>query len=336
MPPVTPFTPAFAGSPANRRAGAAALAGVGVGVTLIWGSLTALDRFVLGFHAWPEGPQVAAQRLVVEDVPKPITGQQRLSAARLLGGPGVLGAGLRLVPGSAPGTLVLGGAGPAVARGPGAASGGGLTAPGVAGGVQGPSAGTISKTDPDGDGIPTAVEQQLGTNPTSSDSDGDGTPDGVEQSSGANPLNSADGGLAPASPDSGTPQAFGPGTGTPDGGKDPAGAVGDPAVAEGGDGADTPPVATPPDTPPAADPGDQPGLGTTPGDPAAPVDPPVASDPAPAPDPVPSPDPVPTVDPVTAPTSPIDPSPADAPAPPEPETGGVGAPAEAPAPAPAT
>jgi len=318
MPPVIPLTPALPGAPGRRRAGVATLAGVGVGVTLIWGSLTALNRFVLGFHAWPQGTQVAAQRLVVPGAPHRITTQDRIAAVRLLAGAGGAG-GLRLVPSvlaatSGEGTTTLLGSGPS---GPG-----GLSAPGVAGGVQGPSVGSV--TGPVAGLAPTAPA-------ASTDSDGDGTPDVVEQAQGSNPLSSSVNGQAPAS-GTGSTNNLGTGGTSTGSAKDPAGAVGDPVSATSGDGKD--PATS--ETPPVADPGGEPDLGTTAGDPATPSDPPVATDPAPAPDPAPSPDPAPTVDPVTAPEAPIDPSPADAPAPPEPDTGGVSAPAETPAPATAT
>ena len=108
---------------------------------------------MLGFHAWPQAPQVAAQRLVVADAPQRVTRQDRVFAARLLGGPSVVG-GLRLVPGGLPGAAAVTGSGLQSPRATGGPQSGGLPAPGVAGGVQGPSAGTVSKTDPDGDGFP--------------------------------------------------------------------------------------------------------------------------------------------------------------------------------------
>jgi len=47
----------------------------------------------------------------------------------------------------------------------------------------------ISTNDPDGDGLPTEVEQALGTNPFKVDTDGDGFSDGVEVLAGTDPLN---------------------------------------------------------------------------------------------------------------------------------------------------
>ncbi len=57
--------PASHVDPSRRRARFAAVLGVVVGCTLIWGSLAALNRFVLGFHAWPTPERPSAQRLVV-------------------------------------------------------------------------------------------------------------------------------------------------------------------------------------------------------------------------------------------------------------------------------
>lgn len=341
MPPVASLAPAHAGHPAGqplrRRSGAAAVIGVGVGVALIWGSLAALNRFVLGFHAWPQAPQVAAQRLVVDDVVTAPGSAQRAGAVRLLGGQGVLGA-VTLVPGGAA-SIVSGtstGAGLPTAGSPATSGrGGALPAPGVSGGVRGPAGGTVSKSDPDGDGIPTTVEQQLGTNPQSSDTDGDGVPDGTEQANGTNPLNASDGtqavptagsGTGGATP-AGTTQGFTQENDPASAGKDPAASVGDPQVATDGSGTG---VADAPATTPA-----EPDLGTSPADPATPADsaatpdaPPVAT--TPAPDPVPAPDPTPAVDPVTAPEPPADPAPVEAPPTPAPDTGGVAAPAETP------
>ena len=334
MSTVIPLGPVLSAAPGRRRAGVAVIAGVGVGVTLIWGSLSALNRFVLGFHAWPQAPQVAAQRLVIPDAPARVSDRQRLAAIRLLGTAGGAVGGLRLVPGA--GGLVVVSGGPASpGQGVGGITGsgprfrpgtGGQSAPGVSGGVQSPSAGAVSKTDPDGDGIPTSVEQQLGTNPTSADSDGDGTSDGAEQSVGANPLNASDGGQPPVS-GIGSPVAFGPAPSEGDSGaKDPSGGVGDPSPATGGTGAVTP-------VDPPADGGEKPDLETTPSDPAAT---PAPTPPATTPDPTPAPEPAPNVDPATAPEAPADPQPVEAPAPPEPETGGVAAPADAPVPVTAT
>lgn len=48
---------------------------------------------------------------------------------------------------------------------------------------------TISTNDPDGDGLPTEIEQALGTDPFNVDSDGDGFSDGIEILAGTDPLN---------------------------------------------------------------------------------------------------------------------------------------------------
>ncbi len=84
--------------PGRRRARLAAAAGVLAGGVLVWGSLAALDRFVLGFHAWPSLTSPPPERLVVPDT----------SAATIIAGGG--GAPRLLLPrASAPlaGLLIL-------------------------------------------------------------------------------------------------------------------------------------------------------------------------------------------------------------------------------------
>ncbi|HEY5143331.1 MAG TPA: hypothetical protein VII98_07510, partial [Solirubrobacteraceae bacterium] len=77
--------------------------GVAVGCTLIWGSLAALNRFVLGFHAWPTPERPSAQRLVVPDAPKPAATQR--SGERVAFAGGLVAPASSLLPGGAATTL---------------------------------------------------------------------------------------------------------------------------------------------------------------------------------------------------------------------------------------
>ena len=159
---------------------------------MVWGSLAALNHWVLGFHAWPQTTVPSAQRLIVPDAPR--------SAGTASGGHRVplLTASGGLVAGAAPVTfsaaervalLRTTTRHPVSHRTPvgDVGSPGGAVAPGNGGAVAGGSA------DPDGDGITTAAEQRLGTNPYNADTDNDGIPDAWELNHGLNPRRFSDG-----------------------------------------------------------------------------------------------------------------------------------------------
>ena len=85
--------------PAARRARLLAAVGVLVGSLLIWGSLAALNRWVLGFNAWPERDFAQIGRVVMADAPAQADRNRARRRFRQLVGTGtsLLGAGDQLV-----------------------------------------------------------------------------------------------------------------------------------------------------------------------------------------------------------------------------------------------
>ena len=71
--------------PAARRARLLAAVGVLVGSLLIWGSLAALNRWVLGFNAWPERDFAQIGRVVMADAPARGDRTSRVTLPELVG-----------------------------------------------------------------------------------------------------------------------------------------------------------------------------------------------------------------------------------------------------------
>ena len=71
--------------PAARRARLLAAVGVLVGSLLIWGSLAALNRWVLGFNAWPERDFAQIGRVVMADAPARGDRGSRVTLPELVG-----------------------------------------------------------------------------------------------------------------------------------------------------------------------------------------------------------------------------------------------------------
>ena len=191
MPPRSPSDESRAQS--RRRARVAAVLGVSAGCLMVWGSLVALNQWILGFDAWPENDAPRAQRLVVPDAPRPQTtaGTSAVAAVPLAGRLGLFTGGTPAVlpSGERVALTVIGRRRTAAQTTPArTGSPGGVVAPGNGGAVAGGSA------DPDGDGISTALEIRRGTNPASADTDNDGAPDGWEVKHGLNPRDFRDGG----------------------------------------------------------------------------------------------------------------------------------------------
>jgi len=335
-----PADPRVQGRPQARLLAAL---GVTAGCLMVWGSLAALNHWVLGFHAWPQTSVPTAQRLIVPDARHRAgtdTGGGRVPLVAASGG---------LVAGSAPVTFS---AAERVAllrtttrhrashRTPAGDVGspGGAVAPGTGGTVAGGAA------DPDGDGISTAAEQRLGTNPYNADTDNDGIPDAWELNHGLNPRKFSDG--AKDSDGDGVPnriefrmstdpQRTASEDGVPDGSRDSNndGVSDAVTIEQGGDPTAAPdPVTEPAPTPVTSEPAPaepvQPPADPAPADPATPA--PATPDPAaptdqPAPTPATQPDPAATPAPETTPPS-ADP-PATDPAPADP-SGGTEAPDE--------
>ena len=67
---VPPYLLTHPSDPAARRARLAAAVGVMIGSLLIWGSLAGLNRWVLGFNAWPDRDIASIGRVVMADAPK--------------------------------------------------------------------------------------------------------------------------------------------------------------------------------------------------------------------------------------------------------------------------
>ncbi|MCU0314642.1 MAG: hypothetical protein MUC84_11360, partial [Solirubrobacteraceae bacterium] len=154
----------------------------------MWGSLAALNHWVLGFRGWPEPDEPGIQRLVVADATPaaaPATGrpEARLTVDRTGGVPATFPAA-----GPAAGEPD---AAPVEPR-PGTGAEGGLPVGGQ-GGVLAPERGPSAGGDPDGDGVPTGVERVRGTNPASADTDNDGQPDAWEVRNGLDPRDFRDG-----------------------------------------------------------------------------------------------------------------------------------------------
>lgn len=318
MPPHSPDVsdPVPDRDPDRRRARAWTALGFLTGCTLVWGSIGALNHWFLGFHAWPRTDEPGIQRLVVaapetaRDATRPARAP-RLSVAANGGVLAIFPAGDERTTATVP----VGGT-----RRPG-----GTTVPvGSPGGVLAPERGPSSQSDPDGDGVPNAVERRRGTSPTNADSDGDGMPDAWEVQNGLDPRNPGD-----ASNDS-------DGDGVPNGaefklGDDPRRVdtgrtgTGDGAQDSDGDGVSNadeiirgtdPAVADQPAEPTAPpETGQEPTPGTGPEEPQQ----------TPEPAPEPQPEPAPAEPPAATP----EPAPADPPVT-DPGTGGVEAPAEPP------
>ena len=349
-----PSSPPPADPRVQGRPQARLLAAVGVvaGCLMVWGSLAALNHWVLGFHAWPQTSPPVAQRLIVPDAPH-AAGTSSGGRVPLLTAAGGLVAGDApvTISGTRPVSLVTPSSRRRAARrSPARSIGlpGGAVAPGNGGTVAGGAA------DPDGDGITTAAEQRLGTNPYNADTDNDGIPDAWEVNHGLNPRKFSDG--AKDSDGDGVPnriefrmatdpQRTASADGIPDGSRDSNkdGVTDAVTIEQGGDPKAAPapvtePEPTPEQTPaepapaeqPPAEqpPAEQPPAEPTPADPATPA--PATPDPAapteqPAPTPAAQPDPAPTPAPEATPP-PADP-PATDPAPADP-SGGTAAPDE--------
>ena len=283
--------------------------GVVAGCTLIWGSLAALNRFVLGFHAWPTPERPSAQRIVVPDAPRAVVTHRASERVALAGG--LAAPASSLLPGGTVVATLLGGPGTSGGSGgSGTVTGGGVVPSsgspiGAPGGVLGPGTGTPGGRHHVVAPTPTTAPttQPVGqTTPAATDTDGDGIPDAYEISHGLNPNNPADGAATPNGDGVTNVERYRR-----------------QLAANQKSGTDKGTTTTPVDTP-ATDP-------TTTADPA----PVTAPDPAPAPDPTPDPSQTPAVTP--DPVVPADPAPTDPAPPPAPDapSGGVQAPDEPPA-----
>lgn len=293
----------------RRRARFAAALGVSAGCLMVWGSLVALNHWVLGFDGWTEATAPPAARLIVPDAPRERPAGE--GGGRVLAG---------LVAGAAP-VALLGGERISSAdagsrrRTADSSLAGRIGSPG---GLAAPADG--GAPDPDGDGVPTDRERRLGTNPSSADSDNDGIPDGWERANGLNPRDFRDG--ATDDDGDGAPNRVEFRLGT-----DPQRAVsrdGVPDADRATDTAQVPTVSDPQSAPSPVAETEVPAPATPEPAPPAPATPePAPPAPAVQPDPAPAPEPQP--EPALPPVDPV----------PSADTGGVAAPDEPPAPEPA-
>lgn len=192
MPPRSPSSPVVPPAipdrdPDRRRARAWTALGFLTGCTLVWGSIAALNHWFLGFHAWPQTDEPGVQRLVVT---APAARAARTPALVRRVGVAPNGGVLAIFPAAGDGAPVTG---TTVTTTAGRRSNGGTRIPATGpGGVLAPDRAPDAQSDPDGDGVPNAVERRRGTSPTNADSDGDGMPDAWEVSNGLDPKNSGD------------------------------------------------------------------------------------------------------------------------------------------------